>query len=88
MLQTRRLGQRVETLRGAQVGEKVHLLAQAQQAAFGLHREIEIVVFGAANGAEQNGVNLLRLGHGVVMQRRAVGVIGRAADEIFGHVEG
>jgi hypothetical protein len=30
----------------------------------------------------------LRLGHGLVGQRRAVRVIGRAADKVLGHVEG
>ena len=44
------------TQRRAQIGEQLHLLAQAQQAALGLQREGQIVPFRAADRAEQHGV--------------------------------
>ena len=72
----------------AQVGEKVHLFAQAQQAALWLYREIQIVVFWTTNSTQQYGVHFERAGHRVVVQRRAVFVVRRAADQIVFHVKG
>jgi hypothetical protein len=88
LLQRREIGQRVEALGRAQVGVEVHLLAQAQEPTLGLHGEVEHVVFRPAHGAQQDRVDLLRLGHRRVGERRAVGVIGRAADEVLADVEG
>ena len=82
------IGQRVKALCRAQVGEEVHFLAQAEQAAFWFHGEVEVVVFWAANGAQQHGVDFEGAGHRVIMQRGAVFVIGRAADQIMLYVEG
>ena len=53
------VGERVEALGGAEVGVEVHLLAQAQEAALGLEREVELVVLRAADRAEENGVGRL-----------------------------
>ena len=77
-----------KALRGAQIGEEIHLLAQAQQPALGLHGKIQIVVFRPAHGAQKHRVDLLRARHRRIGQRRAMRVIGRPADQILGHLEG
>ena len=71
-LQRGEVGERVEALRRAQVGVEVHLLAQPQQPALGLHREVEVVVLRPADRAEQHRVRRLRPRHRRVGQRRAV----------------
>ena len=85
--QRRKVGQSVKALRGAQVGKQVHLFAQPQQAALGLDREIELVIFRPAYSAQQNAVHLLRLGHGGVGQRRAMRILSATAHQIFGHIK-
>ena len=72
---------------GRRLEKEVHLLANAQQAAFGFQREIEIVVFRPANRAQQNRVRRLRLGQSLIRQRHTMGVIGRAADQVFADIE-
>ena len=72
---------------GAQVGKQVHFLAQPQQTAFGLYAEIQHVIFGATDGTQQNRIRFQRLGHRIVMQGRAVLVIGGTADQIMFDVE-
>ena len=68
--------------------ERLESNLETQKATLGLYREIEHVVFRAADGAEEDGVDLLRLGHRGVGQGRAVRVVGRAAHEVLAHVEG
>ena len=87
-LQRRGVGQRREHDGRAQIGEQVHFLAQAQQAALRLLLERQIVPFRAADGAEQHGVNRQRVGHGLVGQRGAVRVQRRTAHQAFLNVEG
>ena len=72
--------QGVEHLGRAQIGEQLHLLAQAQKAALGLRLERQRVVLRAADRAEQHRVRLERLGHDLVGQGRAVVIVGGAAD--------
>ena len=67
--------------RRPQVGEQVEILAQAQQAALGPLVERHLVPLRTADGAEDDGVGLMRLGHGLVGDRDAVGVERRAADQ-------
>lgn len=71
---------RVEGDGGPQVGEQVHFLAQAQQAGFRPRVPTQIVVLRTADGAEQDGIRVLRLVQGRVGQRGAMGVIGGAAN--------
>ena len=66
---------------GAQVGEQVEVLAQAQQAGLGADLVGHLVPFGPADGAEDDGVGGLRLGQRLVRQRHAVLVDGGAADQ-------
>jgi hypothetical protein len=87
LLQRGEVGQRVEALRGAEVGVEVHLLAEPEEPALGLHREVEHVVLRPAHGAQKHSVDLLRLGHRGVRQRHPVHVVGRAAHEVLGDVE-
>ena len=87
-LQRGEVGQRVEALRRAEVGVEVHLLAQPQQPALGLQREVERVVLRPADRAEQHRVGGLRPGHRRVGQRRAVRVVGAAADQVLLDGEG
>ena len=87
MLERRGLRQRLEAERRAQVGEQIHVLAQAQKSALGLHLEGQVVPFGAADGAEQHRVGRHRLLHGLVGDRRALLVDGDAADEALVDVE-
>ena len=86
-LQGRETGQRVEALRRAQIGEEIHLLAQAQKPPLGLDREIEVVIGRAAHGAEKHGIHFLRLRHGFIGERHAMGIIGRPPHKIFADIE-
>ena len=74
---------RAEHHRRAQVGEQVELLAQRQQAALGLLGERQGVPLRAADGAEHDGVDGLGLREGRVGERRAVHVVGGAADQVL-----
>ncbi len=86
-LEARRVGQRLENLRRAQIGEEVHLLAQAKQAALGLQLERQLLPFRAADRAEQHRVGGLRPRQGRIGQRHAVGIVGRAADQPLADIE-
>ena len=86
-LQRGGVDQRVEHLGRAQVGEEVHLLAQAEQAAFRLLAEVGGVPLRAADRAEQNGIGFQRGLHGVVAERHAVLVERGATDQVLGDVE-
>ena len=86
-LQRGGIDQRVEHLGRAQVGEEVHLLAQAQQAALGLLAEIGGVPLRAADRTEQHGIGLEGGLHGVVAERHAVLVERGATDQVLGDVE-
>ncbi len=79
--------QRVEHHRGPEIGEEAHLLAQAQQAALGPHRERQLFPFRPADRAEQHRIGRLGVRHGLVGDRRALGVVGAAADQTFAGVE-
>ena len=86
-LKRREVRQRVKTLSWAQVGKKVHLFAQTQQAAFWLYRKVQIVIGRSAHSTQKNGVNFLGFGHRVVMQRCAMGIICCAAHEVYADVK-
>ena len=86
-LQAGEIGKGVETLRRAQVGEQVHLLAQPQQPAFGLQAEIEHIILRPAHRTQQHGIGRLRPFHRFIGQGRAVGIIGTAAHQPLGQVE-
>ena len=85
--QRREIGQRVETLRWAQVGKEVHFFAQAQQAPLWLDRKVKIIIRRTADSTEQNCVYFLCFCHRVIVQRDAVFVICRTADKILRHVK-
>src|SRR6185437_15159017 len=87
LLQGRGADQRIEHESGPEIGEKIHVLAQAQQAALGLLRERQIVPFGSADRAEQHGIALQGALHRLFGQGRAVLVERRAADEVLGDIE-
>ena len=76
------IGQRRIADRRAQVGEEAEILAQAQEARLGAHRIGNAIPFRAADGAEEHRIGSLSAIHGGFRDRRAVRVIGRAADEI------
>ena len=82
------LGQGVEDHRRTQVGEQVHFLAEAQEAALGLLLEGQGVPLGAADGAQQDRVRRHGVGHGRIGQGGIVGVEGGAADQVFRDLEG
>ena len=83
LLQRGRIGKRRIADRRSQIGEKLQVLAQAQQPRLGAHLIGHPVPFRPADRAEQHGVGGKRLGHVRFGNRLAVGVIGRAADEPF-----
>ncbi len=66
---------------GAEVGEEVEVLAQAQQAAFGADVVGDVVPLRAADGAEDDRVGLRGLVDGLICNGLAVLVDGGAADE-------
>ena len=86
-LQARRIGQRLEHQRRAQIGEQIHFLAQPQEAALGLQFEWQGFPFRPADRAEQHRIAGLRLGQGFVGQRRAGSLIGGAADQPLADLE-
>ena len=86
-LQAGGVGQRGIADGGAQIGEKLHVLAQAQQPGFRPRVIRDIVPFRSADRAEHHGVGLHRLGHGGVGDRLAMRVIGAAADQIVLDIE-
>ena len=88
LFQGREIRERIKTLGWAQVGKKVHLFAQAQKPAFRFDGEVEVIIFGPTHSTQQHRVGGQCLGHGVIMQRRAVRVIGRPADEILFNIKG
>ncbi len=71
----------------AEIGEEIHLLPQAQEAALRAQREGQALPFRPADRAEQHGIRLQRPRHRVVMQRRAMRLVSGAADEILGEIE-
>ena len=87
-LQRGGIGQRRIADGGPQVGVEREILAQAQQAGLGPHGEGHAVPFGAADGAEQHGVGGMRQRDVGIADRRAMRVIGRAADEPALDLEG
>ena len=87
-LQRRKIREGIETLRRPKVRIKIHLFAQAQQAALRLYAEIEIVIFRAADRAKQHGINALRFFHRLIGQRRAMRIICATAHQIFGDIKG
>ena len=68
---------------GAEIGEKLQVLAQPQQAGFRAHLVGHRVPFRPADRAEQHGVGGQRLGHVGFRNRLAMRVIGGAADQPF-----
>ena len=66
----------------AQVGEQAEVLAQPQKPGLGAYRVGHAVPLGAADGAEDDRVGLLRLLHRGVGDGDAVLVVGGAADEV------
>ena len=87
-LQRGGIHQRVQHNGRAQIGEQIQFLAQAQNGDFRAHVEAQLVPLRAADGAEQDGVRFLRLGHHAVGDRGAARVDGGTADDVLGHVEG
>ncbi len=81
-LQRRGVGERGITDRGAQIGEQLEVLAQPQQPGLGPLLVRNAIPFGAADGAEHHRVGLKRASHGRVRDRLAMGIVGRAADEV------
>ena len=81
-LQRGGIGQRRIADGGAQVGEEPEVLPEPQQPGLGAHRIGHLVPLGAADGAEDHGVGLLRFLHHGVGDGNAVLVVGRPADEI------
>ena len=65
-LQRRRINQGIEHDGWAQIGIQIHFFAQAEQAAFWLHREVQIIPFRPANGTKKNGIRGLSLIQGIV----------------------
>ena len=82
------VGEEGEHLHRADVGEEAEALAQAEDGLLGAHGGGRVVPFGAADGAEEDGV--LRAAHfqGFVAQGDAVGVDCGAADGVFAVFEG
>ena len=67
---------------GAQVGEQVEILAQAQEPGFGADGVGHLVPLGAADGAKDDGRRGLGLFHRRIGYRHAVLVDGGAADVV------
>ena len=67
---------------GAEIGEQLEILAQAEQPGLGALVVRHAVPFRPADGAEHHGVGGERLFHGGVGDRLAVRVVGAAADEV------
>ena len=80
-LERRGVHQHRKALRGAQVGEEVQLLADAEEAALRPRLLREVVPLGPAHRAEEDGVGLLAEPEGGVRQGPAGGVDGGAAHE-------
>ena len=81
-LQRGGVGERRIADRGAQIGEQLEVLAQAQQPGLGALVVSHAIPFRAADGAEHDGIGGKRLLHGGVGDRLAMGIIGAAADEV------
>ena len=80
-LEGRGLRQRRVADGGAQIGEQIEVLAQAQQARFGTNRISHLVPFGPADGTEYNGVRRTRQAQSLIRQRHAVLVDGGPTDQ-------
>ena len=78
----RSVGERRVANRGAEVGEEIEILAQPQEAGLGAVLIGDVRPFRAADGPENDRVGLFGLLDRLVGDGDAVGVIGRAADEI------
>ncbi len=74
-------GQRRIADGGPQIGEKLHVLAQPQQARFRAHIIVDMVPFRATNGAEQHGIGGHRARHVILRDGRAMGVMGCTTDQ-------
>ena len=80
--QRRGFGQRRIADRGPEVGEQVHLLAQAQKARLGADLEWHVVPLRPADRTEHHRIRSLRLVERFVGQRHAVLVDRTAPDEV------
>ena len=74
--------------RGPQIGEELQILAQAQETGLGTLVIGHTVPFGAADGAEDDGVGRVGLLHRILGDRTPVGVVRRAADQVVLCLEG
>ena len=63
------------------MAEQLHVLAQPQQAGLGAHLVRHRIPFRPADRAEQHRVRRHRLGHVGIGNRRAMRVVGAAADQ-------
>ena len=81
-LQRGGVGERRVADRRAEIGEQLEVFAQAKQPRLGPLVVWHAVPFGAADGAEHDGVGGERLLHGRLGDGLAMGVIGAAADEV------
>ena len=80
-LQRRRVGERRITDRGTQIGVEAEVLAQAQQARLRPRLVRDVRPFRPADGGEQHRVGGLGARHVGFRDRRAVRVVGAAADQ-------
>ena len=87
-LQAGSLHQRFEAKRRAEVGVKLHLLAQTQKTSLRLPLKGDLIPLRPANRAKKHGVDVHRLVHGCIGERHAVLVDRGAAHKIFAHIEG
>ena len=81
-LQARSVGESRIADGRAEIGEKVEVFSEPQQACFGTVLIGDLVPLRSADGAEHHGIGLLRLRHRRVGDCDAVRVIGRSADQI------
>ena len=81
-LQARSVGERRIADGRAEIGEKVEVFPEPQQAGFGTVLIGDLIPLRPADGAEHHGIGLLRLRHRRVGDRDAVRVIGRSAHQI------
>ena len=75
--------QRWEAESRAKIGKHIETLAQCQQARLGAFVARRAYPFRAANSAQQNSVRTQRALQGLIRQRRAMRIIGGAADKPF-----
>ena len=86
-LQRRRIQEPFEGERRAKICEEFHFLAQFQETGFGPLVSRRVIVFWPADRAEQNRVGVHRGRQRIVGQRRAMCIVGGAADEILLYVK-